>query len=319
MAKIGVVIEAEKKEIKKTNFGVITAARNSGDNEVVAFILNESPAEAKKKLEPFGVKKVVYLAGESTEFTINPDLQARALIDMSCNLKLDGLFGLASATGRDLFARMAAIKNVLLVSDCLAIDFANRNVQKSHFSGKTIATIKLGGNWWLCTFRPNAIEPEEFPEVVEEETITVKTDSSAGIRILEEKKGDASAIDLTEAEIIITGGRPIGSSENYDMLKACAKLLGAAVGASRAAVDAGFAPHDMQVGQTGKTVSPRLYIGCGLSGSVQHFAGMKTSRVIVAVNTDKDAPIFQKCDYGIVGDMFEVIPKLTDALKNRLS
>ena len=122
---------------------------------------------------------------------------------------------------------------------------------------------------------------------------------------------------LTEADVIITGGRPIDAAENYKMLEECAKLLGAAVGASRAAVDAGFAPHSMQVGQTGKTVSPRLYIGCGLSGSVQHFAGMKTSKVIVGINTDKDAPIFQKCDYGIIANMFEVVPVLTEVLKEQ--
>ena len=131
------------------------------------------------------------------------------------------------------------------------------------------------------------------------------------------KQGKAGIVDLTEADIIITGGRPMGSAENYKVLEACAHALGAAVGASRAAVDAGYAPHSMQVGQTGKTVSPKLYIGCGLSGSVQHFAGMKTSKVIVAVNTDKDAPIFNKSDYGIVGDLFEVVPVLTEVLREQ--
>jgi len=124
-------------------------------------------------------------------------------------------------------------------------------------------------------------------------------------------------LEIPQADIIITGGRPMGSAENYKVLEACAHELGAGVGASRAAVDAGYATHSMQVGQTGKTVSPKLYIACGLSGSIQHYAGMKTSKVIVAVNTDKDAPIFNKSDYGIVGDLFEVVPVLTEVLKEQ--
>ena len=137
----------------------------------------------------------------------------------------------------------------------------------------------------------------------------------AKLVIKEVKQSQSTAVDLTEANVIITGGRPIAAAENYKILRECADAVGAAVGASRAAVDAGYAPHSMQVGQTGKTVSPKLYVGCGLSGSVQHFAGMKTSKVIVAINTDKDAPIFGKCDYGIVGDLFEVVPVLTEVLK----
>jgi electron transfer flavoprotein alpha subunit len=135
------------------------------------------------------------------------------------------------------------------------------------------------------------------------------------VEILDVQQAAGGKVDLTEAAIIVTGGRPIASAENFKILDALAEPLGAAVGASRAAVDAGYAPHGMQVGQTGKTVSPKLYIACGLSGSVQHFAGMKTSKIIVAINTDKDAPIFEKCDYGIVGDLFEVVPVLTEKLK----
>jgi electron transfer flavoprotein alpha subunit len=216
-----------------------------------------------------------------------------------------------------VFARLAALLNVSLISDCVGINFEDRTVRKSHFSGKTNATIKLSSDLLLCALRPNAIEAEEAPVDAQVESYAASAEDPGLVKVLEVKKGDTAKMDLTEADVIITGGRPIDAAENYKMLEECAALLGAAVGASRAAVDAGFAPHSMQVGQTGKTVSPRLYIGCGLSGSVQHFAGMKTSKVIVGINTDKDAPIFQKCDYGIIADMFEVVPVLTEVLREQ--
>jgi electron transfer flavoprotein alpha subunit len=210
---------------------------------------------------------------------------------------------------------LGALLNVTLASDCVGINFDEKTVRKSHFSGKTIATIKLSSSLLLCALRPNAIEAQEAPVDAQVESYAASAEDPGLVKILEVKKGGSQKMDLTEADVIITGGRPIDAAENYKMLEECAELLGAAVGASRAAVDAGFAPHSMQVGQTGKTVSPRLYIGCGLSGSVQHFAGMKTSKVIVGINTDKDAPIFQKCDYGIIADMFEVVPVLTEVLR----
>jgi electron transfer flavoprotein alpha subunit len=170
----------------------------------------------------------------------------------------------------------------------------------------------------LCAIRPNAIEAVEAPADAVVDSFAAVVEDPGLVKVVDVKKETSDNVDLTEAAVIVTGGRPISSAENYKLLDACAKLLGGTIGASRAAVDAGFAPHSMQVGQTGKTVSPRLYIGCGLSGSVQHFAGMKTSKVIVAINTDKDAPIFEKCDYGIIGDLFDVVPVLTEVLKEKL-
>lgn len=315
MAKIGVLIETEGADVKETNFGVITAARADGSNDVVALLADGDTEAAKAQLSPYGVNHIVTLTVANGNLGASPDLQARALAAAMDHLSLEGLLGLASATGRDLFARLAAQVKAPLVSDGVGIDFAEGTVKKSHFSGKTLATIKLAGNPLLVALRPNAIEPVQAPSDPSTETFSAPVEDPGRVKVLEVKQGDTSKMDLTEANVIITGGRPIGSAENYKILEECAGLLGAAVGASRAAVDAGFAPHGMQVGQTGKTVSPSLYIGCGLSGSVQHFAGMKTSKVIVAINTDKDAPIFQKCDYGILGDMFNVVPLLTEALK----
>ncbi len=315
MANIGVLIETEGGEPKETNYGVITAARAQGANRVVAFLDQGDGEAAKAALSAYGTDRVVRLKAANGDLAASPDQMARALAAALDHYQLDGLLGLASATGRDLFARLAARIKAPLVSDALAIDFAQGTLTKSHFSGKTLATIKLLGAPLLATLRPHAVEPEAAPCDAAVETYSATLEDPGRVKVVELKSGEGRTLDLTEANIIITGGRPIGSAENYRILEACAELLGAAVGASRAAVDAGFAPHNMQVGQTGKTVSPSLYIGCGLSGSVQHFAGMKTSKVIVAVNNDPDAPIFQKCDYGILGDLFEVVPALTEALK----
>jgi electron transfer flavoprotein alpha subunit len=317
MAKIGVLIETENDEIKKTNFGTLTAARNDGKNEVVALLLGVDAKPVQEALAAYGVRKIVQVNVDGPNLLTHPDLQARTLADVIEHFSLGGLVGLASARGRDVFARLAALLNIALASDCVGINFDDRTVQKSHFSGKTNATVKLKSDLLLCALRPNAIEAQEAPVDAQIESYTVGAQDPGLVKISETKKGGSQKMDLTEADVIITGGRPIDAAENYKMLEECAELLGAAVGASRAAVDAGFAPHSMQVGQTGKTVSPRLYIGCGLSGSVQHFAGMKTSKVIVAINTDKDAPIFQKCDYGIIADMFEVVPVLTEVLRQQ--
>ena len=318
MATIGILIESEEGSVKDTNFGVLTAARGEGGNTLIALMLDGSAEGAREALGQYGVQKVVQVASDGGDLDASPDLKMRALGAAIENFGIDVLLGLASAQGRDLFARLAASMDLPLASDCLAVDIEQKTVKKSHFSGKTFATIKLAGARMLCAIRPNAIEAVEAPVDAVVETFSAAVEDPGRVKVLEVTKEDIGTVDLTEAAVIVTGGRPIASADNYKMLEACAQLLGGTIGASRAAVDAGFAPHSMQVGQTGKTVSPRLYIGCGLSGSVQHFAGMKTSKVIVAINTDKDAPIFEKCDYGIIGDLFDVVPVLTEVLKEKL-
>jgi len=318
MANIGVLIETENDTVKETNFGVLTAARGEGDNTLIALMLDGSADSARDALGQYGAHKVVQVTASDGNLAASPDLRARALAAAVENYDLDALLGLASAQGRDLFARLAAHLDLPLASDCIDVDVTQKTVKKSHFSGKTFATIKMSANVMLCAVRPNVIEAAEVPVDAAVESFGAIVEDPGLLKVLEVKKDDAGSVDLTEAAVIVTGGRPIASADNYKLLNECAQLLGGTIGASRAAVDAGFAPHSMQVGQTGKTVSPRLYIGCGLSGSVQHFAGMKTSKVIVAINTDKDAPIFEKCDYGIVGDLFEVVPVLTEVLKERL-
>ena len=317
MKKIGVLIETTENEVKATNFGVITAARGQGDNEIYAFVLNADADMCKDDLKEYGVRKTIEVSVDGGGLAFSPDLKAKALAGAMKNFKITALFGLSSATGRDVLARVAAFLDAPLALDCVGVNLAESTVIKSHFSGKTFATIKLTGDYFICGIRPNAIEALAEPCDAEVMTYQSPAKDTGRLVVREVKQGKAGIVDLTEADIIITGGRPMGSAENYKVLEVCAHVLGAGVGASRAAVDAGYAPHAMQVGQTGKTVSPKLYIGCGLSGSVQHFAGMKTSKVIVAVNTDKDAPIFSKSDYGIVGDLFEVVPVLTEVLKEQ--
>ena len=309
MSNIGVLIEMDGQEIKASNYGVLTAACTGGN--VVALVFSENGEAIKSDLARFGAGRIVTMSA------VNPVQKAELMAAAVKEFSLSALLGLSSAHGRDLLARCACILDAPLALDAIQVDLSDGTVVKSHFSGKTTARIKLTGGTVLMGLRPNVIEAVENPVSCERIPFTAETGNSDGFNILEVKKGGAGAIDLTEAEIIITGGRPMDSAENFKILHACAEFLPGAVGASRAAVDAGFAPHSMQVGQTGKTVSPKLYIGCGLSGSVQHFAGMKTSRVIVGINTDKDAPIFGKCDYGIVGDLFEVVPALTEVLKAR--
>jgi electron transfer flavoprotein alpha subunit len=185
------------------------------------------------------------------------------------------------------------------------------------YAGKCLAKVASQTPLTFVTIRPNVIPASEHQVPCALEAFTPAFDREAVERcqIAEVQKGKSEKPDLTEANIIISGGRALGNAENFKILHECADVVGATVGASRAAVDSGYAPHDMQVGQTGKTVNPNLYIACGISGSIQHLAGMRTSKVIVAINTDPDAPIFQKADYGIVADLFQAVPILQKEFK----
>lgn len=311
MAKTGILIETENDAVKDTSLGVMTAATGQ---EIVALVLGANPAALKDKLAEYGATSIVAVSASSGDLAASPDLAAECLAAAIKGYDLSALLGTASAVGKDLFARLAAIMDLPMVSDCVEVDIMAKTVKKSHFSGKTFATLKVNADVLLATVRPNVIDAIAAPASGEIVEFAADVADPGLVVIKEVKKGDSGKLDLTEAPIIVTGGRAIKAAENYKMLEDCAGKLGAAVGASRAAVDAGFAPHSMQVGQTGKTVSPKLYIACGVSGAVQHFAGMKTSKVIVAINEDKDAPIFAKCDYGIVGDIFDVVPALTEKL-----
>lgn len=314
MAKIGVLIETKDGQVKKTTLGVLTAARQDPGGEVYALFLDPNAEGCRELLKQYGVDRIVAIKTEEAKIASFPEGQAAALKSAVDHFQLDALLGSSGLAGRDLLARVASLKGAPLVLDCLHVDLVKGWVRKSHFSGRTTADLKLNGRPWILGIRPNAVPERIDPR--QGEIIEYKIADAFQKRMVIRKihQGDAGGPDVSEAEIVISGGRAMGSAENFQILHECASLLGAAVGASRAAVDAGYAPHALQVGQTGKTVSPRLYIACGISGSVQHFAGMKTSKVIVGINKDKDAPVFQKCDYGLLGDLFEIVPALTKAL-----
>lgn len=313
MEKVGILIEFKDGKIKKTNFGVITLARQPGC-ELYALIVDGNAAACKEQLQQYGIGKIIDINSNEDPMQWNPDKWARAIIAAMEHFGLTTLCGLTSARGKDVLPRVAAYLDAPLVMDGVDLNLNERTVKKSQFSGKTMATIKVSGNHFIFGIRPNAVAAK--PEPCEAEALSYRTDAqSKGLVVKEIIQQTHDGIDLTEADIIISGGRGMENADNFDILFECARVMGAAVGASRVAVDAGWVPHTMQVGQTGATVSPKVYIACGISGSVQHFAGMKTSGLIIAVNTDPEASITQNCDYYIVADLFEIVPILTRQLK----
>ncbi len=220
----------------------------------------------------------------------------------------------ASTQGKDLAARLAARLNAGLAMDCVAVrvDADSIVATRPLYGGKVLAEVALSGKPQIVATRPNAVSITECVKAAVIEKTAV--DPGASRLQLVEKTLEAEKVELTEADVIVSGGRGMGGSD-YSLVEALAAALGGAVGASRSAVDEGWRPHADQVGQTGKVVSPNLYIACGISGAIQHLAGMSSSKVIVAVNKDAEAPIFSKADYGVIGDLFEILPLITAEVK----
>ncbi len=315
MEKVGIFIETKDKALKKSIFGVITGVRGEG-YELYGLVLDGNAENYKDSLQEYGISKLVNISADSPTAEYDPEVYADAVVDACKNLDIKIVAGLTSAIGKDILPRLAAGLNAACLMDCISVNVADKTVVKSNYSGKTIAKVKLSGECFVYGIRPNSITAEPAPVTAEVITHKAAVQNTGRLVIKEVKASTNKGVDLTEAEIIISGGRAMGNKDNFKMLFECAELLGAAVGASRAAVDADYAPQSMQVGQTGKTVSPNLYVACGISGAIQHLAGMKTSKVIVAINKDPEAPIFKKSDYGIVGDIFKVVPEITTALKS---
>ena len=219
----------------------------------------------------------------------------------------------ATTTGKNVLPRAAALLDVAQVSDIIAVESPD-TFKRPIYAGNIIATVQSADSIKIITVRTTAFEPvaeQGGDATIEQVDAALDTDLS---RFVGEELTESERPELTEADIIVSGGRGVGSSENFAVIEALADKLNAAVGASRAAVDAGFVPNDYQVGQTGKVVAPGLYVAVGISGAIQHLAGMKDSKVIVAINKDEEAPIFQVADYGLVADLFKAVPELTEAL-----
>jgi electron transfer flavoprotein alpha subunit len=230
------------------------------------------------------------------------------------------LFG-ATTMGRDLSARAAARCGAALFADCTELSLTNGalRVKRPVYSGKVYAELESTAPLHMASIRPNVFAATTGSGNAEVVDVPIQIDDAmVRGRVKEVLQTSTGAKDLTEADIVVSGGRSLKSSENFAILEDLAKTIGASVGASRAAVDAGYRPHSTQVGQTGKVVNPKLYIAVGISGAIQHLVGMRTSKVIVAINKDENAPIFQKADYGIVGDLFDVVPKLNEEFKKLL-
>jgi electron transfer flavoprotein alpha subunit len=289
--------------------------KNVGAENVSAFILGENLASSLEEIKSIGPAKVYSLDSLSVKI-FSSDIYKAKLEDAFLKESANLIFASHSPDTETVLAILAAKLETNIATDCLGFDFNEKSVLRSMYSNKLSLKSSLAeGKASFISFRPNSIRIEEEISGTNTEIISLEADSAeARIKCIEFKAAASKEPSLTEAAIIISGGRAMGNSENFSILRELAGKIGAAVGASRAAVDSGYAPHSMQVGQTGKVVSPNLYIASGISGAIQHFAGMGSSKVIVAINTDKDAPILKKADYAIIGDLFEVIPALSSLL-----
>ncbi|MBF0279425.1 MAG: electron transfer flavoprotein subunit alpha/FixB family protein [SAR324 cluster bacterium] len=320
MDKIGVVVESNENSIHSSTFEMLTAVQSSA-REVYAIVLDGNAEAYRGQLQEYGAHKVVAVSTESSDACFrNPVFQAKALIAVLERFAIADLLGITRAFGKDVLPRVAAALDAPLVMDCLEINLESQSAKKALYGGSATATVQLKGKHRIYGLKPDRTAPAQSPVTCDLLPLKVSYEDDGRLLFETEIKNDKdgqAGLELAEARVVISGGRSMGSAENFKILHDCAKQMGATVGASRAAVEEGFASHEMQIGQTGKTVSPDLYLACGISGAVQHFAGMKTARVVVAINLDPNAPFFKKCDYGIVADLFEAVPIITEILKSR--
>ncbi|MCX5830903.1 MAG: electron transfer flavoprotein subunit alpha/FixB family protein [Deltaproteobacteria bacterium] len=316
MAK-GVWIVAEQRDgvLRKISFELASAARKLADQsgeEVGAVLLGSGVAKVAGELAKYGVDKI-YVADNALFEPYTTDAYAAAVAKIVREKDPAILLLGATSQGKDLSSRLAGKLATGLATDCTEIKIADGRMVavRPMYAGKCFAEVVTTTNPQMASLRPNVFPAVEKAGAGEAISFDAALDpAQLKTKVLEVQKDAAGKVDLTEANIIVSGGRGMGGPDNYKVLEELAAILNATVGASRAAVDSGWRPLSDQVGQTGKVVSPNLYIACGISGAIQHLAGMSSSKYIVAINKDSEAPIFTKADFGIVDDLFKVVPEL---------
>ena len=323
MATVLAFAEARGGALRKIALETVSAARQladqTGGGEVHA-ILFGAPGVASQaaRLGAHGAD-VVLVVEHAGLANYDPESMAATIAERARGADHRVLLFGASAHGRDLAPRVAAKLGAGMLSDVITLSVSGDTVIAKHpvYAGKVIATVVLAGTPAIVTLRPNAFTPVENARAGRTESIAPATDPSASrVRVTRTIHGSSSRPDLGEAPVIVSGGRGLKAPENFKLVEELAEAFGnAAVGATRAVTDEGWRPHSDQIGQTGRSVSPQLYVAVGISGAIQHLAGMRTSRTIVAINKDREAPIFKLADYGIVGDALEIVPVLAKAVR----
>ncbi len=318
MANVLAVLEQRDGKVKKVSHEVLAAARQVADatGGTVDALLVGPPGVSTAGLGASGADRVLQVTND--DFALyQPHAYTAAVATQGTAESYVAVVMSATALGRDLAPRVAARLGVPLLADVTALEAKGGIVvTRPVYSGKAIAHLKVTAASCVISVRPNVFTPVAAGRAGTVSAAVVPPATEARQRTVRVKAPEKTALDVAEAAVVVSGGRGLREPASFKLVEDLAEALGnAAVGASRAVVDAGWRPHGEQVGQTGKTVSPTLYFAIGISGAVQHLAGMRTAKVIVAINKDKDAPIFKVADYGIVGDLFEVVPRLTEEIK----
>jgi electron transfer flavoprotein alpha subunit len=317
VAEVLVVVESAGGAVKKVTLELLTLARGLGEVSAVVLGAPGTAEQVKDKLAEYGAA-TVYVA-ESEElagYLVAP--KAAVLADLVKAKNPAAVLLASSQEGKEIAGRLAVKLDNGVLTDIGALE-PDGTATQVVFAGSTIVKSKVTKGFPLATLRPNSVNPEPAPTSASVVPVEVSVPDSAKLAQVVERKVEqkGSRPELTEASIVVSGGRGVASADNFKLVEELADLLGGAVGASRAAVDSGFYPHQFQVGQTGKTVSPQLYVALGISGAIQHRAGMQTSKTIVAVNKDAEAPIFELADFGVVGDLFKVVPQAAEEIRKR--